>query len=821
MAKADLHVHSKLSNHPSEWFLKRIGANECYTDPEFIYDTAKSRGMDFVTITDHNKIEGALLISEKYPDAFPGVESTVYFPEDGCKVHVLLYGLTAGDFELIQATRNNIYDFRDIIKELDIIHSVAHATYSVNQSLTIDNLEKLILLFDNFESVNGGRNYQHNMTWTRLLRNLTPEIIERLRIKHGIEPFSENAWQKGFTGGSDDHAGIFIARTWTEVEADSKEEFLFNLKSKRTVGMGRSNDFKGLAFTVYKIAHDFYKSRGNLPQSVLSLVNEMVFNNYHTGLIDKLKIKKLRYSSEKKGDRIARVLADFLDILEKSSGVPIEDKLDLLYENVASITDELFRGVLRSIEEDLKKGDFLSVIKNISASVPGIFLSLPFFTTLKHLYSGNELLNQLKNQFDVPGETGGKRILWFTDTIDDLNGVAVTLKKIGKLAEEKKLDLEIACSVMPDEVSEDIPKNIMNLPAMYAFDLPGYESYNLKVPSILTCMERIYKFNPDEIYTSTPGPMGLLGLLAGKLMNVKTIGVYHTDYKLQVADIIPDAAIVNLIDIFNKWYYQNCDEVKVFTEDFFNILVSNGVESKKIKYLSKGIDTKIFAPKIVKPNESIIGRRKGRKLLYVGRISKEKKLDFMVNVYKELVNKYTDLSFVVVGDGPYLKEFAEKHSSEEGVIIIGSVKREELPEIYSASDLFVFPSVSDTFGLVVLEAQACALPAVVSDFGGPKSVIIDGKTGFVAKANDLNDWTEKVSRVLEMMNDDPIEYVLMQNSARINVIQKYRWNKTIDEIFGISYIKENAYDLENIVNNFQQIGDNSPQNSRTPLESLG
>ena len=84
MIKIDMHVHSKYSEHPSDWFLQRLGAKESYTEPEHLYRTAKQRGMDYVTITDHNRIDGALLLKEKYPqDVLIGLEATTYFPENG------------------------------------------------------------------------------------------------------------------------------------------------------------------------------------------------------------------------------------------------------------------------------------------------------------------------------------------------------------------------------------------------------------------------------------------------------------------------------------------------------------------------------------------------------------------------------------------------------------------------------------------------------------------------------------------------------------------------------------------------------------------
>ena len=133
MANIDLHVHSFYSERPSEWILQRIGTKESYTSPEFIYETAKARGMDFVTITDHNRIEGSLMLKEKHPEnVFTGIETTTYFP-DGCKIHMLLYGINEKQFKAIQLIREDIYDLREYIREHNIAYSVANATFSVNK----------------------------------------------------------------------------------------------------------------------------------------------------------------------------------------------------------------------------------------------------------------------------------------------------------------------------------------------------------------------------------------------------------------------------------------------------------------------------------------------------------------------------------------------------------------------------------------------------------------------------------------------------------------------------------------------------------------
>lgn len=134
-----------------------------------------------------------------------------------------------------------------------------------------------------------------------------------------------------------------------------------------------------------------------------------------------------------------------------------------------------------------------------------------------------------------------KKILWFTDTINDLNGVSHTLKQIASLAHEKNKNIKIVSCYSEDEIDGVLPQNVINLKEIFKFKLPAYEKLKLHLPSILSSLKEIYNQNPDEIYISTPGPIGLLGLLAAKLLKVKAVGVYHTDFTLQSKEIIADS----------------------------------------------------------------------------------------------------------------------------------------------------------------------------------------------------------------------------------------------------------------------------------------
>jgi len=793
MKKADLHCHSIYSEHPDEWFLKKLGTKESYTDPETIYNEALRAGMDYVTITDHNRIDGALLLKERHPDrVIVGVESTTYFPEDNCKIHILIYGIDEVQFAAIDHMRKDIYELRDYLRNKGIAHSVAHASYSVNGKLQTHHLEKLILLFDHFESNNGGRNKRNNLEWTTLLSNLTPAHIEDLRNRYQIEPFGDQSWIKGFTGGSDDHAGIFVGRTYTETKATNIGEFLDAIREKRTQVQGRHNNYQALAFTVYKIAYDFSKngSNGQSRQSLLQSITENLFENRGFNLKRRFQLETMKTVADWRGDELKRLISELVTTLRKKRFQDIEQKLEVVYDQLSDISDAYFRILLGTLEDDLKDINLIKIIRNISSSLPGIFLILPFFTSLKHMHRNLELVNRLRQNFGIPGDGRKRRTLWLTDTINDLNGVSVTLKQMGQIAFERGRELRIVSSLEAHEITFEIPDNFTNLPNMYIFNLPYYENYRIKVPSILRCLKLISDYEPDQIIISTPGPIGMLALLAAKLLNINCIGIYHTDFTSEARHLITDEALSETVLRFERWFYNQMDEIRSPTTTYLNILEKRDIRVPKMGLLRRGIDLQTFTPMIDRKSylHSKLRYPDGLTLLYAGRVSKDKSLDLLAQAYIELVKAYPKLNLVIAGNGPYLEEMRMILSPYLQVFFAGAMPRNELPALYNAADYFVFPSISDTFGMVILEAQACGLPVIVSDQGGPKEIMAPDVSGFVVTSQSVGAWVNALSSAIGIFNEEPIRYEAMRLHSREQVAHYGDWDSILEDILGSSTV---------------------------------
>lgn len=795
MARVDLHVHSVFSEHPSDWFLQKLGARESYTDPETVYGMARERGMDFVTITDHNRIDGSLALCRNHPsETFTGVEFTTYFPEDGCKVHVLVFGLTYDQFEELNLLRQDIYRFAGRIHELGLAHSVAHATYPVNRALGIWHLERMLILFDVFEGINGGRNAANNKAWRSVLAGLSGGRIMDLEARHSIEAAGTDPWIKGMTGGSDDHAGLYVGRTFTVAEASSPGEFLDAVRERRSSAGGRSNDYKSLVFSVYRIAYDFARQkRTGTSRGLVAALGDLVFERKDLKLRDRLILKR-KASGGGGRTGLYGLLDDLIEDLGNARETGVDERLELVYGALTGLSDEFLDMMVSSIKRDIAEGDFAALVSNLSASLPGIFIYLPFFTAVREMFSNRRLLDSLA--VEMPSEPGvgrhRRRILWFTDTLADLNGVSVTLGRVAALSGieggEDSPDVMMVASldsVLPAGIPSD---RVVDLPAVSSFELPGYDRYTLRVPSILRSLEMISALEPDEVYISTPGPVGLTGLLVSKLMNLRCTGFFHTDYALQAGRIISDSTVTAVIEEYTRWFFGCCDEVRVPTDRYISVLAARGYPFRSATRFDRGIDTRAFSPVADAKNSlaARFGLPDGPVLLYTGRMSMEKSLDLVLDAYRRVLASFPDAVLVLAGDGPYLGDLKASALGLDRVVFTGGMSNDALPALYTLADVFVFPSETDTFGMSVLEAQACGLPALVSHIGGPAEIVRDGETGFVVPDAAPATWAGAIVRILEMKRSDRPSYHQMRRTARQRVLERYDWERNYPALFRVN-----------------------------------
>ena len=230
--RADLHCHSTASAVSKLGVQRALGLPECATPPEEVYALAKRRGMDFVTITDHDTIDGVLEIADR-PDVFVSEELTARFAGEPQAVHVLCLGITPDDHEWLQAHADDVEQVAEYLREQEIASALAHPFYAVEAPLTARHRRRLAELFGVWEVRNGAR---------------APELNAPAAV------YVDTHGGTG-VGGSDDHAGVDIGRTWTEAPAASTpREFLDHLRAGRVDAHGEQGSAAKWAHAAMAIA---------------------------------------------------------------------------------------------------------------------------------------------------------------------------------------------------------------------------------------------------------------------------------------------------------------------------------------------------------------------------------------------------------------------------------------------------------------------------------------------------------------------------------------------------------------------------------------
>ncbi len=777
--KADLHVHSRFSNKPTYWAMRKIDCPESFVSPRHIYDKARERGMDFITITDHNTIDGALEIAH-LPGAFISAEITAHFPENGCKIHVVVLDINEIQYREIMRLRKNVHEFIAYLHQQKIAHFIAHPLYAQNDHLTLEIIEKSLLLFTTLEVKNGCRAKRFNEFTRHLADNLTRETIDTLANRHNLQPYGATPWLKGQVGGSDDHSGLFIARAHTgSPAAHDLSSFLDSIKTAKSIAMGENGGPLTMAHSLYGIGHSFCRERfGERQRSSAPFVNALMdrfFNNDDTknGLIDKIRLFVLKNmpasrrqepnSFEELLDREARLLLNDTAFL---AGIEDKDQNHKIFSITSRLANRLLLNYCNRLMSLPMDAGFFEYLNTIGTIALVHLLVSPYYMAFHHQHKGKELIRDIRRSLtDCTPPARQEKTALFTDTLDEINGVAITIKRLINTARERGLELSvITCSNDQQRQLTDV----VRFAPVGDFILPEYPELKMNFPPILDVMDYIEREGFTRIHISTPGTVGLLGLLVARLMNIPVSGTYHTDIPQYVRDLTNDDFMEQAAWSYIIWFYNQMEEVIAPSSGTREQLLLRGIAADKIKPLPRWVDTAQFSPIQRKSGFwKVRGIDAELTLLYVGRISKEKALWLLSDAFCMLADKGASIALAIVGDGPYRSELEERLQGYP-VLFTGYLEGELLQSAYASADLFVFPSSTDTFGNVVLEAQASGLPVIVSDQGGPCELIIKNKTGLIFKAGHLG----QLSAAIEQMIENPIRRRQMGIAAREFTINK-------------------------------------------------
>ncbi len=321
---------------------------------------------------------------------------------------------------------------------------------------------------------------------------------------------------------------------------------------------------------------------------------------------------------------------------------------------------------------------------------------------------------------------------------------------------------------------------LKNFDPIGEFELPEYELQRLSFPPVLQIFDYLEQGGFTEVIISTPGPTGLSALAAAKSLGIRVVGIYHTDFPQYVRILTDDSFMETLTWNFMHWFYSQLDVIYVNSEDYRKCWIERGIPREQLRILPRGLDSHLFHPSRREPS---FWRARGLTegelgMLFVGRISKEKNLDLIVTAVTRLRDSKSPVHPIFVGDGPYM---AEMKKLLPHAIFTGYLDGEDLARAYASADFFVFPSTTDTFGNVILEAQASGLPVIVSDIGGPRDLVEHGTDGLITKGHDAGELTEAIRT---LANDSTLR-INMGKAARSRV-ESRNWTEAFEQFWNAS-----------------------------------
>ena len=580
-ARADLHVHSKHSSQPSEWILRRFRAPESYTEPLEIYRLCRERGMDFVTISDHDVISGALEIAH-LPGTFLSSEVTVEFPEDGCEIHCLVAGIDEAQHREIQRLRRNVYEFRDYLREQEILHSVAHPLFRVNDRLTLDQVEKLLVLFNRFEALNGIHDRRANGLVRRIFGSLTRDAVAALAERHRIEPMGETPWIKTFTGGSDDHGGFYIGTTWTQTPAAaSVEDYLAHLRSGHHEPGGQTGSTQRLVQSLYSIAWEYYRRQfpavlGNRKDPFAELLRGLAHPDGAPGA-----------GREEEPGGFRGRLAKVVSFPGTRRAVdPASEPVDCRTftaagkaqrDSLSSLVEELIR--------HLRRGRLAESLSALTHLAPLALSAAPYLVALQAQHKDADLLEAAARRFlgRSPEADRPPRTAWFTDTLPATPETRELIGALRSTAWEKGHEwTALSCGrvkTLPDLA-------VRSFEALLELPPPDGGTPPLRVPPVLEMLDTCERERYSEILISTPGPVGLTGLAAGKLLGIPRTVLFHPGFHDDLLrNLAGSPAMTELAWAYLRWFCGQMDRVFVASRALRDELVARGFDSARLELL--------------------------------------------------------------------------------------------------------------------------------------------------------------------------------------------------------------------------------------------
>jgi glycosyltransferase involved in cell wall biosynthesis/predicted metal-dependent phosphoesterase TrpH len=691
-SRADMHCHSTASEQARLGIQKSMGLPECATPPEEVYELAKSRGMDFVTISDHDTIDGCLEIADR-PDVFISEELTTWFAGEPQAVHVLCYGITPEDHEFVQDHAADLETCAAYLHEREITCALAHPFFHVAAPLTARHRRRLAELFGIWEVRNGSRARELNM----------PAAV-----------YIDTHGGTGI-GGSDDHAGVDIGRTWTETpSASTPEEFLRNLRAGRAEAGGDQGSAAKWAHTALALASRALMAEAPAdspplpldPSHVMKLAERVVADGEERGGTE------LGDLGPEEGRAL---LCGWLESVGLAAGDCPEGIVKLMQADDFSHAD-LYRRARRIHERRLGEATEQLTAAAATGRGYGDAAKAVFEACMPAVPYVPATAILAKEKAKLAAREGEpRRVGLVVDAAGSMHGVTHTIERI---REHGVPGYEV-------EVIGTDPRVDRRLPAVAEVDVPYYAGLRVGVPSVPELVQTLSDGRYELLHLVSPGPAGVGAALAARIGGTPICGSYHTELAAYAGLRATDPRLEAGMRMALSLFYRQAEIVLSPSPASDASLVELGIDPERIGRWGRGVDLSLYGRGRSDP-DAFPGEVK---VLYAGRLSKEKGAELLAESFLRARARDPRLHLLLAGGGPEEDELRVRLG--EHTTFLGWLDRGQLATVYASADLFLFCSQTDTYGQVIAEAQASGLPVVAVNEGGPSSLIQDRTTGWL------------------------------------------------------------------------------------------
>ncbi|MDA0379528.1 MAG: glycosyltransferase family 1 protein [Bacteroidetes bacterium] len=371
----------------------------------------------------------------------------------------------------------------------------------------------------------------------------------------------------------------------------------------------------------------------------------------------------------------------------------------------------------------------------------------------------------------MPDPRQAKRIALFTGAYNHVvDGVALTLNRLVSFLEGEGVPVR----VFAPTIAEPPIDHAGTLVAVPSIPMQGRPEYRVSLGLGPDAIEALDRFQPTIVHIATPDLVGLEALLYARMHGIPVVASYHTHFSSYL-EYYRLAWAERAMWVYLRWFYGKCEHLYVPTRSMAAVLAEHGIRHG-VELWPRGVDIRQFDPshRSMEWRRSLGFQDADVVVTFVSRLVVEKGLDVFAEVVRTLQREGEPVRCLVVGEGPARDLLQE---AVPRAVFLGHKEGADLARAYASSDIFLFPSETETFGNVTLEAMASGLPTVCADATGSSSLVLHEQTGFLVPGRDVAGFA---NRIRQLVHDAALRQQMGQ--AARSEAETYSWRLILGRI---------------------------------------